>query len=66
MVKMNKDRLNLCKSFANAKTIEQIKKEKAKKARDDYWEEQRKKEAIRRFLNAWTYQKRPWYKKIFD
>jgi hypothetical protein len=63
---MNKDRLNLCKSFTTAKTIEEIKKEKDKKEIDDYWEEQRKKQEIRRFLNRLCYQRRPWYKKIFD
>lgn len=66
---MNKDRLKLCTSFTTAKTIEEIKKEKAQKAqkaRDDFWEEQRTKEAMRLFLRALCYRKRPWYKKIFD
>ncbi len=66
MVKMNKDRLKLCTSFTTAKTIEEIKKEQAQKARDDFWEEQRTKEAMRLFLRQLCYRKRPWYKKIFD
>lgn len=65
-MKVNKDRLALSKSFSTAKTIEQLKIESARKSRDEFWEEQRKKDALRCVLNALLYRKRPWYKRIFD
>lgn len=65
-MKVNKDRLALSKSFSTAKTIEQLKIESARKSRHEFWEEQRRKDALRCVLNALLYRKRPWYKKIFD
>lgn len=63
---MNKDRLELCKSFTNAKTIADIEYETDRA----YWQNKEDLRKLNRdlnnFLRALAYQKRPWYKKIFD
>ena len=66
MVKMNKDRLKLCRSFTESKTIAQLDKE----ANDLYWQRLREVREMsvkaQRLIRAMAYQNRPWYKKIFD
>lgn len=63
---MNKDRLNLCKSFTNAKTLSELKWDK------DQTEYERKKANLRlnrelnNLLKRMAYQKRPWYKKLWE
>ena len=63
---MNKDRLKLCRSFTESKTIAQLDKE----ANDLYWHRKREIQEMRSkaqlLIRAMAYQNRPWYKKIFD